>query len=141
MAEPVREQNALTYLYDFNGTEIEKDGIIYLFYTARHQYYRGEPVQMTLVKVNNLNRDVIFTYRNTQYYDFTVKQNQTSIWRWSNGKFFLQVIQQKLLSPGEMQTIQEIWQIPEDIPAAFYTLEVEDKALNGIKLQLGIEVR
>lgn len=140
MLNPLREQNAFAYLYDYNGTEGERDGILYLFYTPRSRYERGESVPLTLVKVNTRPQEVISTYRTTQYYDFAVKRGAVPIWRWSEGKFFLQAIQQKLLLPDEMHTAQEIWTIPPDIPAGIYTLEGEDRAMNGIKLQVAIEV-
>lgn len=140
MMSPLREETILSYLYGFNGTEVEKKGILYLFYTDHLQYFRGDAVQMTLLKVNTRSSEAIFTYRNTQYFDFAVKRDPDTLWRWSAGKFFLQVIQQKLMLPGEMHTVQESWQIPLSTLPGYYTLEGEDRALDGVKLQLGIEV-
>lgn len=134
------EESVLTYFYDFNGREQLEDGVLYLFYTNKRRYYPGETLVMTLVKANSTVKDIIFTYSNTQYYDFLIKRDGKVIWQWSEGKFFLQVIQQKLLKTGDMQTAQEVWSIPPGIKTGVYHVEGRNLAKPEIQLSLPIEI-
>lgn len=134
------EHSVLTHFYDFNGREQLAEGILYLFYTNKREYSSGETVVMTLVKANSLEQEVRFTYPNTQYYDFLIRRDEEVVWRWAEGKFFLQVIQQKVLGPGDMLTVQEMWKIPAGIKPGVYQVEGRNLAKPEVKLSLPIGI-
>lgn len=140
MHTALRMQNLNAYLYDLNLTQQIKRGILYLFYTDQYQYRIGETVMMNLFKVNLTNRDVNLLYNTSQYYDFIVKKKEKQIWRWSEGKYFLQVIQQKVIGAGEVYRVQEGWQIPENIEPGIYKLEGRNLATPDLRLEIQIEL-
>lgn len=137
---PSQEQDMLAYLYGFNGVQKFEGKVLYLFYTDHRQYHPGENVRMTLLKVNTGFHDELFTYSTSQYYDFLIKGSEGIVWQWSQDLFFLQVIQQKLLRPGEMAVVQENWLVPEDLTKGLYSVEGKDLARQQVRLQLFIEV-
>lgn len=135
-----RMQNLNAYLYDLNLTQQVKRGVLFLFFTDQYRYNRGETVLMNLFKVNLTSRDVNLLYNTTQYYDFAVKQDKKQIWRWSEGKYFLQVIQQKVIGAGEVYRVEEKWQIPENIKPGIYILEGRNLANSDLILEIQIEI-
>ena len=132
--------NVITSFYDFNSMEHVEEGVLYLLYTSRRFYSPNDIVVMTLIKANPGPTDVLFIYPTTQYYDFFVQKDNITIWRWSEDKFFLQVIQEKMLEAGEMYTAQVTWQIPAGTSPGIYELEARNLARPDIRLQVPIVI-
>jgi len=80
----------------------------YYMATDKAEYAQEEDIQM-LCKITNLGSDsVTFTFGTTQIYDFYISDS-SEIWRWSWGKYFLQVITEIILAPGDSTLALDEW--------------------------------
>lgn len=59
--------------------------------TDKPKYIVGEVVEMTLL-VEQIRGRNTYTFMTSQRFDFELYRNNTLIWRWSNGMFFMPVI-------------------------------------------------
>lgn len=87
----------------------EVDGITAGIATDQTSYGRDEPVAMALVVVNNGSRRADFLFRSGQKFDFTVKQDGRTVWKWSSGRFFTAMLQDKALAPGDFWLHVAVW--------------------------------
>jgi len=56
------------------------------------------------------------TCPSSQIYEFTIEHDGKIIWRWSDDKMFLQVMQPVCIPGGDFQKFNEIWKVnPDDI--------------------------
>lgn len=95
---------------DLNFTWEEEDGFRYLLVTNERRYFRGQPVRITFRKRNLSDQTVTLEYSTSQLFDFYISnQNGREIWRWSEDQAFLPVIREIVLSPGEEETTEIIW--------------------------------
>ncbi len=115
-------------------------GIQYSLYTNKDKYYIGEKVVMTLGKYNLTNQDKIFKYNTSQYYDFIIKKDGKIIWKWSEGKYFLQAVQYKLLKPGQNYSVTEEWKINQNLVTGIYHVEGINLANPQIKLEVAVKI-
>lgn len=75
---------------NYNSTKMQN--VEFYFQTDKKIYKLGERVEM-LYRVTNFNQNpVIFSFGNSQFYDFNIKKDGKEIWRWSDGKAFTTVI-------------------------------------------------
>jgi hypothetical protein len=72
-------------------------------------YAIGEPIVMTLEVTNKTDRTLELTYPSAQRYDFVVMKGKESIWRWSGGKMFAQVIARYQLARGDTIAYEYTW--------------------------------
>ncbi|MCK4259055.1 MAG: hypothetical protein KAX49_08760 [Halanaerobiales bacterium] len=117
-----------------------KEGINYSLYINKYIYSSGDIIEMTLNKYNVSNQEKKFRYNTSQYYDFIIKKDEQVIWRWSEGKYFLQSLQFKLLEPGQDYSAQEVWEIPDDLNSGVYKVEGINLAFPQVKLEVSIKV-
>lgn len=67
------------------------------------------PVRM-LLRVENLSPTETTLRQNSgQVYDFAVYHGDVEVWRWSEGTFFIQSLQEQVLAPGEILSFSEDW--------------------------------
>lgn len=63
-----------------------------------------------LLRVENLSpTESVLHQTSGQAYDFAVYQGDTEVWRWSEGTFFIQSVQERVLAPGEILSFSEDW--------------------------------
>jgi LysM repeat protein len=85
------------------------DGLLYVLSTDRRTYRQGEPVRLTLIKVNIQDSPITMTYATGQRFDFAALREGREVWRWSFGRSFPQIAGQVTLQPGESQTFRATW--------------------------------
>lgn len=68
--------------------------------TDKSIYASGEPVNLRIELTNRTAAPVEFTFSSGQRYDFVLlTQSGDSIWRWSEGKGFIQMIGSEIVEP------------------------------------------
>ncbi|MEW6426069.1 MAG: BsuPI-related putative proteinase inhibitor [Bacillota bacterium] len=85
------------------------DGILHIIATDRLRYLRGEPVRLSLVKVNVTALPITLHYRTGQRFDFAAFREGRELWRWSAAQAFPQVTGRVVLQPGESQSFHVTW--------------------------------
>ncbi len=86
------------------------DGLLYVLATDRSRYRRGEPVNITLFKVNVSGAPITLFYTTTQRFEFeAVRADGTVVWRWSAGRVFAPVTATVTLQPGQSQVFRATW--------------------------------
>lgn len=69
----------------------------------------GQSRTLTLT-VSNTSGDKLETeFASSQEYDFEITSGGKTVWRWSEDKFFLQVISSKTISPGSSMVFRVTW--------------------------------
>ncbi len=63
------------------------------------------------------------TFPSSQVYDLVLRQGDTEIARWSEGRMFLQIIVQRTVKQGETMDLTDAWTLPADLKTGDYTLE------------------
>lgn len=100
------------------GTEASRiiDGLLYVLQTDKTDYLRGEPVNITLKKVNRTGRSLTLRYPTAQRFDFTVRREagQLTVWRWSRGQTFGEATGTVTLAPGDSQVFKVTWDQTND---------------------------
>jgi intracellular proteinase inhibitor BsuPI len=85
-----------------SGVEMhsERSDLILLLTADKTVYAEGEPVELTLQVVNRGPRPVTLQFRDSQRYDFLIRNAQgQEVWRWSADQMFAQMLGQETLSP------------------------------------------
>jgi hypothetical protein len=72
-------------------------------------YAIGEAIVMTLEVANTAGRTIHLTFPSAQRYDFVVKKGKETIWQWSGGRMFAQVLGRYELAPGDTTTYEYTW--------------------------------
>jgi len=85
------------------------------------------PVRL-LLRVENLSSSETTLRQNSgQAYDFAVYQGDSEVWRWSDGTFFIQSLQERVLAPGEILSFAEDWNRRDKkghpLPPGHYTVK------------------
>ena len=76
----------------------------------RTAYGPGEPVRMTLVIENVSAETQRLSFRSGQRYDFVVEDSSgRQVWRWSADKFFILVLGEEAIAPGQRLVYREEW--------------------------------
>lgn len=88
---------------------VQSGGLLTVLTTDRSFYYPGEPVRISLFKLNVSPYPITLTYPTSQRYDFAVTGFSGEVWRWSADRIFLPVVEQVRLRPGESRAYMEIW--------------------------------
>lgn len=87
----------------------EENGLRIVLKADKSVYSPGEPVKL-LFKVQNIgNQNKEFIFSSGQLYEFIVMRNRSEIWRWSQGKFFIQAFSHRSIGPGESLCYQTQW--------------------------------
>ncbi|MFZ5649781.1 MAG: BsuPI-related putative proteinase inhibitor [Bacillota bacterium] len=86
------------------------DGLLYVLVTNRRRYRRGEPVNITLTKINVTRQPITLTYTTGQRFEFEAERaDGMVVWRWSRGRVFAQVTETVTLQPGATQVFTAAW--------------------------------
>jgi hypothetical protein len=72
-------------------------------------YAMDEPIKMRLEVVNTAGRAITLTFPSAQRYDFIVKKGKQTIWQWSEGRMFAQVLGRYDLGPGDTISYEYKW--------------------------------
>lgn len=93
----------------------------------------GESVSLRFTVTNGTGEPVELTFRDSGRADFAVyTEDDEEIWRWSDGRAFMQVIQTADLQPGQEATFEEEW--PDPTPGDYTaeaTLRTTDEAVTA----------
>lgn len=90
-------------------TFIQQGGLLTVLSTDKTFYYRGEPVRISLFKLNVSPRPITFSYPTSQRYDFVVTGFTGEVWRWSADRVFVPVVEEVTLYPGQSRSYAETW--------------------------------
>src|SRR5262245_54826820 len=78
----------------------ERSDLILLLTASKAVYTEGEPVELALQVVNRGPRPVTLQFRDSQRYDFLIRNAQgQEVWRWSANQMFAQMLGQETLPP------------------------------------------
>jgi hypothetical protein len=72
----------------------------------------GDGVQFRFSIVNSGDTPVELTFRDACKAEFTVYDDGETVWRFSDGKMFAQVLTSANLQPGETAAFEETWPNP-----------------------------
>ncbi|MFC7226456.1 BsuPI-related putative proteinase inhibitor [Salinirubellus salinus] len=88
----------------------------------------GAEVRLRFNVVNASGETVELTFRDSGRADFAVYTDDgEEVWRWSDGRMFMQALQYSDLQPGQAATFTESW--PDPTPGD-YTAEAELRAVD-----------
>jgi len=74
--------------------------------TDKAIYAAGENIVIELTVFNRAAENLTFDFRNAQHYDFIIEDMEgTSVWRWSEGRMFAQVLGEETLGPGREEVV------------------------------------
>ncbi len=88
---------------------VQSGGLQVVLGTNKDIYFLGEPVRIWLYKINVSPLPVSLTYPSSQRFDFSVSGVTGEVWRWSDGRAFLPVVETIVLLPGQSLFYSEIW--------------------------------
>jgi len=90
--------------------------------TNKAIYSPDEPIIITLTVFNYTEDSLTFVFTSSKRYDFIIKKDEKDIWRWSEGRFFAQVMGEEKIEPGETLIYKEIYNPEDKIPAGSYSV-------------------
>jgi hypothetical protein len=96
------------------GSEVSGDrravgGVAMTFTVRPARVEVGSPVRFT-IRLNNVSgQETELDFATGQMYDFTVTRGKTTVWRWSDGRFFTQSLSTRTIEPLGFLTFAEIW--------------------------------
>ena len=74
--------------------------------TDKAFYAAGESIVMELIVFNRTSESLTFDFRDAQHYDFIVEDAEgNSVWRWAEGRMFIQVLGEETLGPGREEVV------------------------------------
>ena len=74
--------------------------------TDKAIYAVGESIVMELIVFNRTAESLTFDFRDTQHYDFIIEDAEgNSVWRWSEGRMFAQMLGEETLGPGREEVV------------------------------------
>lgn len=83
--------------------------VVVLMASDRTTYQAGESVTFTLAVDNPGSAETTLTFSSGQSYDVVVMAGEAEVWRWSNGRGFIQVIREIPFQPGVTLVGRETW--------------------------------
>jgi hypothetical protein len=102
--------------YVDSGVEVRSDmsDLSLLLRANKAVYAEGELLELTLEVVNRSPRPVTLEFRNSQRYDFLIRNAQDQeVWRWSAGQMFAQILGEETLVPdGKNLTYHTVTPLP-----------------------------
>lgn len=100
----------------------------------------GGTVPLTLSVRNVSGKDRTFELGTPQTSEFIAfDESGTEIWKWSNGKFFAQVITQVTIAAGEVKVYKESWEVGSLNPMTT-TVEGYFLGLKDLKPRVKVEI-
>lgn len=87
-----------------------------------NKYKVGDRMNVTLRLTNGANSRVTLVFSSSQKFDFeVVDESGKEVQKWSSGRFFLQVITEIALEPGE--TLEQTLPLVTDLPTGSYVIK------------------
>lgn len=78
--------------------------------TPKKVVSRGDNVTLALEIQNVTKHEIKIIYPTAQGYDFEIKDRSgKTVWTWSRGRLFAQVISERTLTPGEKIDFSAVW--------------------------------
>jgi uncharacterized protein (DUF58 family) len=98
-----------------------KSGFSIRLTTDRTVYASGDAIEMILEVSNRTNKEITLNFRDAQRFDFVIRKNGETLWLWSEGKMFAQVLGEKRLGPNE--SVAYTARFAEKLAPGTYTVE------------------
>ena len=74
--------------------------------TDKAIYAAGESIVIELIVFNRTSESLTFDFRDAQHYDFVIEDTEgNSVWRWAEGRMFVQVLGEETLGPGREEVV------------------------------------
>ena len=74
--------------------------------TDKAIYAAGESIVIELIVFNRTSKNLTFDFRDAQHYDFMIEDTEgNSVWRWAEGRMFIQVLGEETLGPGREEVV------------------------------------
>ena len=97
------------------------DGLTCYLTTDRNSYKPGDTIRMQMQVRNPTAEALVLNFNTSQQYDFTVSDAEgKTVWKWSQGRMFAQMLTQKTLQPGDAYTVTAEWALPATLAPAQY---------------------
>lgn len=87
-----------------------------------------EGVEFAFTVINTGSEPVDLEFRSGQVADFTVSEDNSVVWQWSEDKMFTQALQSETIAPDESVTYSGLW--PDPDPGS-YTVIATLEAVNA----------
>lgn len=94
----------------FSASVNGPDGLVFELETDRRVYAPGEPIRATLRVRSEAPDEVVLRFGTGQRYDLAIGREGSAVWRWSEGMFFIQVLGEERLAPGEELVYSEAYE-------------------------------
>jgi hypothetical protein len=91
------------------GERAGTDSVIAYIEGAGRGYAVLEPIHMKLVVKNPSDRKMQLTFPTAQGFDFIIRKGRETVWSWSWGRMFAQVLGEASLAPGDSLTYEYTW--------------------------------
>jgi hypothetical protein len=105
-------------------------GITCYLTTDKNTYQPGDTIKMQMLVRNPAPMVVVgeavegaetLNFNTSQQYDFVVSDAAgKTVWKWSQGMMFAQMLTEKALLPGDSYTVTAQWALPGTLPPAHY---------------------
>jgi hypothetical protein len=83
------------------GTSRAESEAVLLLRLDRSSYSPKEPIQVALEVSNNSHEAIHLTFPTSQRFDLSLEdETGKEVWRWSQGRLFLQMMGEEVLKPG-----------------------------------------
>lgn len=81
--------------------------------TALDAELRDGDVQFTLTVKNDDSDPLSLSFRDGQRVEFLAQRDGETVWQWSEGQMFMQMLGSETLDPGETVTYEGVWENPD----------------------------
>jgi LysM repeat protein len=130
----------------FRNVDIEvRDNILFIFFTNQFVFRVGEPVVITLIKVNISRQTITLVHPTSQLIEIVVRSRFREIWRLSQNRVFLPVETVTTLQPGQSEIATETWNQTTNegarAPRGVFTVTGENTARNILRVPLSVRIR
>lgn len=83
------------------------EGVGIILSTNKGTYSKGEPIIIKLKIFNCSDEEIVFHFRSSQRFDFSILKEKEEIWRWSKDRFFAQVLGKVILEQDKIIIYEE----------------------------------
>jgi peptidoglycan hydrolase-like protein with peptidoglycan-binding domain len=116
-------------------------GLLMILSLDKRSYKPRESVSITLLKVNLTSQTIVLNYNTGQRYDFKITYPSGKIlWRWSEGKSFVQALGSVNLIPNQCIHYTENFQFPPSENAGVYQVCGWNVARQVEHLKLSVQI-
>ncbi len=134
---------ALTVSAASDSIAFQGEGLGVTLSTAKAFYTPGEPIPLKITLFNRAEDERVLHFSTSQRYDFVVEtaEGGREVWRWSQGRMFLQVLGEERLGPKK-PSISYTAEIPDGLKAGSYIITGVITSTGGsLSASVPVEVR